>query len=71
MHGLIYLACGLILLATELHAVWNDKRGDTLSEYVWAFLGRNRTLNVWQSIRRVVFIAFWGWLTLHFLFQWA
>jgi len=46
------------------------ERGDTLSEHVWKWfhlVGSKSTLTKWQALARFVFLAFWAWLTIHFL----
>lgn len=42
------------------------KTGYTLSEVVWRFIGVHKSLTNWEHVRRIAFIAFWGWLTIHF-----
>ena len=52
-------------------ALIRKKRGDTLSEHVWTLFslkGRKDGLKWWQAALRVLFLAFWAWLTFHFLF---
>jgi len=44
--------------------------GDTLSEHVWSWfhlVGSKSKLTKWQALTRFGFLAFWAWLTIHFL----
>ena len=54
----------------ETIAIVRKKRGDTLSEHVWQWFslkGGKDKLKPWQAGLRFAFLAFWAWLTLHFL----
>lgn len=63
---------GIILyfVVWETIALIRKKRGDTLSEHVWDWFclrGKKHNKSSWCVTRRVLFIAFWAWLTLHFV----
>lgn len=54
----------------ETIAIVRKRRGDTLSEHVWAWFslkGRKDKLSRGQAFLRFGFLAFWAWLTIHFL----
>lgn len=54
----------------ETIAIIRKKRGDTLSEHVWSWFslrGRKGDLTKWQALSRFAFLAFWAWITIHFL----
>jgi len=63
--------------AVEGMALANSKRGDTASEFVWAFLGIDRNTvgtdnpgrhpSGWTRLRRFAVLAFLTWLVAHFL----
>ena len=55
-----WLGLGVVGLTVELYAVYDKKRGDTLSEQVW----RLRDLIPGGMIVLAVFMA---WLTVHFV----
>lgn len=66
-----WLVWGLAFLVIEGFALARKKRGDTLSEHVWSWFqlrGRKDGKRPWQIIVRILFMAFWCWLTVHFLF---
>ena len=52
-------------------AIFNDKKGDTLSEHVWRWFAvkdsRKATAFTRKSIRRAGLLAFMAWLTTHFM----
>lgn len=51
-------------------ALVRKRRGDTLSEHTWRWFslkGDKSKLKPWQAVLRFGFLAFWAWLTLHFL----
>lgn len=68
------LIAGLVI---EGIALFNAKRGDTLSEHLWAWLGvrnnawkcgpdSNAVTPVWTlRVARTLFIFFMAWFTLH------
>ena len=61
----------LLFVVIEGVALVRKERGDTLSEKVWAWFwlqGDKSKLQAWQVVLRVGFIAFWAWLSLHFIF---
>jgi len=68
---LVWLIWGLLGLAWELYDVFNTTPGDTLSEQVWRFLKLGSPPGGLTSVRRILFIALWGWLTFHFFFHFA
>ena len=54
----------------EAIAIWRKGPGDTLSEKVWKWFslkGSKDKLKPWQALLRFGFLAFWAWLTIHFL----
>jgi hypothetical protein len=53
----------------EVPALLRARHGDTLSERVWMWLGRYEPFTWRVAARRVVFVAFWFWLSWHF-FVW-
>lgn len=63
---LLWIGWGALFFAIEIPAVLNERRNDTLSEHVWRFLGVKRELTWRVRLRRIGFIAFWGWLSMHF-----
>ncbi len=68
--GWLWVAWLLVFVAIEAAALINKDRGDTLSEHVWAWFslkGNKGKLKWWQALLRFAFLAFWVWLTLHFL----
>lgn len=66
-----WLLWGAIFFAIEIPAVRNKQPGDTLSEHVWKFLGRGENQTRWIQSRRIVFLAFWAWLSFHFISGWV
>lgn len=57
-------------LIIEAVAIRRKEPGDTLSEKVWSWFslrGDKDTLERWQVVLRFGFLAFWAWLTIHFL----
>ena len=67
----LWIAWGVLFMIIEGVAIVRKERGDTLSELVWAWFqlrGRKDDKKPWQVILRIVFMAFWCWLTVHFLF---
>jgi hypothetical protein len=70
----LWLVWGAIFLAIELPAMWSRIRGGTLSEHVWTFLEvgvPKEKQSPRAKWKRILFIGFWGWLTLHFFAMWA
>jgi len=67
---LLWLVWGAVGLVIELVAVFNHEGGDTLSEQVWRFLQQGKPDSWARSAHRLVFIAIWSALTLHFIFKW-
>jgi len=68
--GWLWVGWIVIFLVIEGAALINKERGDTLSEHVWSWFqlkGRKDGKKPWQMVLRFVFVAFWIWLTLHFL----
>jgi hypothetical protein len=64
-----WLLWGALFVVIELLAM-RARRG-TLSEQVWAWLAIGKPLTTGVMWRRIAFIALWGFLTLHFMFQWV
>jgi len=63
---------GIILyfVIVEGIALVRKRRGDTLSEHVWDWFclrGKKEGKSGWCIVRRILFFAFWIWLTVHFL----
>ena len=54
-------------LAIELPAVFNKQPGDTLSEHVWKWFSIKGKPKGYK-VRRLGFLVFWAWLTVHFFF---
>jgi hypothetical protein len=55
-------------------ALTNSRRGGTLSEHIWAFVGSRYVANKpaakvtgWVRLRRFLTLAFLAWLSAHFL----
>lgn len=51
-------------------ALVRSKRGDTLSEHTWKWFslkGDKSRLRPLQVVARFGFLAFWAWLSFHFL----
>jgi len=60
----------LLFVILEGITIFRKERGDTLSEHVWRWFhlwGPKSDLKPWQAVLRFVFLAFWAWLTIHFL----
>lgn len=55
----------------DIIAATNKQKGDTLTEHIRAFIGWGRPLSGWARLRRLAFLAFWAWATMHLLFAWA
>ena len=65
-----WIVMGVWFLIWEGIAIFRKKRGDTLSEHIWAWFsleGPKKNLKPWQGWMRFGFLAFWAWLTFHFL----
>lgn len=59
-----------IFVVLEGIAIVRSDRGDTLSEKVWSWFslkGPKGELSAWRAVTRFLFLAFWAWLTIHFL----
>ncbi len=59
-----------LFVVLEAVAIRRRAEGDTLSENVWKWFslkGNKGTLSRWQTVARFGFLAFWAWLTIHFL----
>ena len=60
----------LAFLILEAVAIVRKKSDDTLSEKTWRWFslkGDKSKLKSWQYMLRYGFIAFWLWLTIHFI----
>ena len=60
----------LAFIVIETITIIRKDRGDTLSEHVWKWFslkGGKDKLKPWQAGLRFAFLAFWAWLTIHFL----
>lgn len=65
-----WLVMGAWFLLWEGIAIFRKKSGDTLSEHVWSWFslrGPKKNLTKPQGLMRLAFLAFWAWLTFHFL----
>ena len=58
-----WIAWGLAFVLLEGLALQDSDRGDTLSEWVWKFLGLHQAI-WWMAAGALV------WLALHFLLKW-
>lgn len=66
----LWLGWAVYFGLVEGMALFNSKRGDTLSEHVWAFLGFSdgaRSPSGWTRLRRFLVLAFLAWLSVHLL----
>lgn len=66
-----WIAWGAVFLVIELPAVFDARRGNTLSEHVWRYVTRpfgTGSLPAW--IGRGGVAAFLIWLTGHLVFGW-
>lgn len=77
----LWIGWAVAFAVIEGVALFNSKRGDTLSEHLWAWLGVRKTM--WKidrmqlapgpvvtpkwtlRVARIVFIALMAWITLH------
>lgn len=66
-----WLAWALAFVIVEGMALFNSRRGDTLSEHVWAWLGSahltRKQPTGWTRLRRFVVLAGLAWVVAHFL----
>ncbi len=61
----LWLAWLAGFVVIEGAAIINRDKDDTLSEHVWAWFSiKDKTNGV--KFRRLAFLAFWVWLTIHF-----
>lgn len=65
-----YIAGSVVIGAVELVALFNKQPGDTLSEHIWRWVGLHRRWTLAFTVRRLVVVAFLGWLLLHLAFGW-
>ena len=67
IYTILWLGWLLYFLLVEAVALMYSNRG-TLSAHVWAIIGVGRDVDgSWHlSWRRIAFLAFWSWLTVHF-----
>jgi hypothetical protein len=63
---LIWIAA--VFLPYELYAAFSKKKGDTLSENVWAWFAINQPDARYGRLRRLVLIGFWCALGSHFVY---
>jgi len=62
---------GAAFLVLEGVAIRNDKRGDTLSEHVWKFLGvKGYKIPSFPWLRRGALAGLFVWLIPHFFLGW-
>ncbi len=66
----LWIAWLAIFVIIEAAAIIRKAKGDTLSEHTWDWfcLTPNTEKTPWCVARRVTFLAFWAWLTIHFFF---
>lgn len=71
---LAWIAWGLMFAVIEGMALVNSRRGDTLSEHAWAWLGYATTGRAalrqpsgWTRLRRFLLLAGLTWLVVHLL----
>jgi len=65
---IVWVTWLLVFLGIEAVALIRKERGDTLSEHVWLWFNlRKSGKTTWQKVRRYGFLAFWLWLTIHFV----
>jgi hypothetical protein len=70
-----WLGWGAYFAIWEGLAIFNDKKGDTLSEHVWRWFAvkdsridpEKANTFTKKSIRRTALAAFLGWLVTHFM----
>lgn len=67
----LWLVWGLYFLVVEGIALFNSRKGDTLSEHVWAWLGYDERRvgppTGSERLRRFLTLAFLAWLVVHLL----
>lgn len=66
----VWLGWAVYFLVVEGIALFNSRRGDTLSEHVWAFLGYSEGVRYPTGtvrLRRFLALAFLSWLVVHLL----
>lgn len=66
----LWLGWAVYFGLVEGMALFNSKKGDTLSEHVWAFLGFSegvRSPSGWTRLRRCLVLVFMAWLSVHLL----
>lgn len=70
--AITWLVLFVVVLAVELTAVFNTRRGDTLSEKVWFILFRDgRKENGVRWLPWIGLAVFFAWLVPHFLIRWV
>lgn len=65
-----WISFAVIGTIADIIAATNKAKGDTLTEHIRAFIGWGRPLSGWARLRRLAFLAFWAWATMHLLFGW-
>lgn len=65
-----WLAWLSLFLVIELPAAMNKTPGDTLSEHIWKFIGKDEDLTGWVRLRRMAFLAFAAILVVHLFTAW-
>jgi len=65
----LWIAWLALFVVIEGVALVRKRRGDTLSENTWSwFCLRDNDGSTSCKVRRIAFIAFWVWLTIHLIF---
>jgi len=65
--GSAWVVWGIMFVAIEGAALFNKQKGDTLSEFVWKFLGvKGHPLPSGYKWRRGALAVSFAWLVLHF-----
>jgi hypothetical protein len=65
-YTILWIMWILAFLVIEGAAIFNKDPGDTLSEHVWKWFSVTDKGIGWR-IKRVILLAFMGWLTVHFM----
>lgn len=59
------------LVIEGLALVLGKDKGATLSDHMWAFIGRGKALDNHVRFRRIAFLAFSTWLVVHTFTGWV
>lgn len=74
-HTALWLIWFAMFAGIEGTALFNSRKGDTLSEHIWAWFGTERRTSDapahdrsgWAQARRAGLLMFMTWLTAHFM----